>query len=179
MKQIYLLRHEEVVKKYRNRYYGHLDVNLSTRGKVRALRTAKRLNLIKFDAIYCSDLSRATFILDELKQKKETLITKDLREMCWGKHEGLAHKHLENMGFKYENFEQWLSQFDGESLDEFQSRVLKYYAQIVDSKRKKVLLITHSGVIRAILAYINGTTIEQEFLKPLKYGTLTKIRFRS
>jgi len=176
MREIYLLRHEEVVKKYRNRYYGHLDVALSVRGKVRALNTAKKLNAVKFDAIYCSDLSRARFMLNGLKQKNEAILTKEIREMSWGVHEGLSHDDLKKLGFKYENFEQWLSLFDGENLDDFKNRVLKFFANLKNKNEKRILLISHSGVIRTILAHLNSTTIEEEFLKELPYGSITKLK---
>jgi len=179
MKQIYLLRHEEVEKKYRNRYYGHLDVKLSVRGRVRAIRTAKKLNGTCFDAIYSSDLSRTRFMLIGLKQKVKPILTEALREKSWGVHEGLSHEELEKIGFVYENFEQWLSLFDGESLVDFQTRVIKFYKKVISSKEKKILIITHSGVIRVLLAHLNKTTVEEEFMKSLPYGTLVKLDFKN
>jgi len=175
MKQIYLLRHEEVEKKYRNRYYGHLDVKLSVKGKVRSKIITKKLNAIKFDAIYSSDLLRASFILKDLKQVKKTSITENLREMSWGRHEGLSYDELEKLGFVYENFEQWLSLFDGESLIEFKTRVINFYKKIISSKEKKILLITHLGVINTILAHKNKSAIEQQFMSTLPYGSLIKL----
>ena len=179
MKQIYLLRHEEVEKKYRNSYYGHLDVSLSVRGRVRSIRTVKKLNSICFDAIYSSDLSRTRFMLNGLKQKVEPILTECLREKSWGVHEGLSHAELEKIGFVYENFEQWLSLFDGESLVDFQARVLKFYKKIISLKEKKILIITHSGVIRVLLAHLNKTTIEEEFMKSLPYGFLVKLNVKN
>jgi len=179
MKQIYLLRHEEVEKKYRNRYYGHLDVKLSTRGKFRALRIAQKLNKIEFDAIYSSDLSRTRFMLNGLNQKVKPIFTEFLREKSWGVHEGLSHDELEKIGFVYENFEQWLSLFDGESLVDFQTRVMKFYKKVISSKKKRILIITHSGVIRVLLAHLNKTTVEEEFMKSLPYGSLVKLDFKN
>ena len=176
MKQIYLLRHEEVEKKYRNRYYGHLDVKLSARGKVRALRIAKKLNKIEFDAIYSSDLSRTRFMLNGLEQKVKPIFTESLREKSWGKHEGLSSNNLEALGFEYKNFEQWVSQLDGESLDEFKARVFNFYDYLLSLKRKKILVVTHSGVIRTILSRLNSLTLEEVFSQPLAYGSITKIK---
>jgi len=175
MKQIYLLRHEEVEKKYRNRYYGHLDVKLSLKGKVRSKIITKKLNAIKFDAIYSSDLLRASFMLNGLTQEKEASVTEDLREISWGRHEGLSYDELEKLGFVYENFEQWLSLFDGENLVEFKARVLNFYKKIISSREKKILLITHLGVINIILAHKNKTAIEEQFMKTLPYGSLVKL----
>jgi len=174
MKTIYLLRHEEVDAKYKGRYYGHLDVPLSIRGKVRSLRIAKRLERFNFDKIYSSDLSRTRFILNGLYCNNDIVLTQELREMSWGKHEGLSHEELLELGFEYKNFEQWLSQFDGEGLENFKKRVFAFYMRIICSREKKVLLITHSGVIRVILAYINNRTIEEEFNANLPYGALLK-----
>jgi len=179
MKQIYLLRHEEVEKKYRNRYYGHLDVKLSLRGRVRSLKTAKKLNIKCFDAIFSSDLSRTRFILNGLRQKVKPILTESLREKSWGIHEGLSYTELEKMGFVYENFEQWLSLFDGESLVDFQARVLKFYKKIISLKEKKILIVTHSGVIKVLLAHLNKTTIEEEFMKSLPYGSLVKLNVKN
>ncbi|MGL0941185.1 alpha-ribazole phosphatase [Vibrio vulnificus] len=45
---------------------------------------------------------------------------------------------------------------EGETLAEFQQRVVQCWSQIISTEHHKVLIITHGGVIRLILAHLLG-----------------------
>ena len=55
---IYLIRHGETEWNSQGRIQGHTDIGLSEIGRSQAVSTAKRLENIKFDAAYSSDLTR-------------------------------------------------------------------------------------------------------------------------
>ena len=67
--QLYLIRHGEVAEEYRNSYYGQMDVPLSEKGLKQSEDVARRLSDIAFDAIYSSDLSRASVLASLLDCK--------------------------------------------------------------------------------------------------------------
>jgi len=56
---LYLLRHGATVQSAEKRYIGQTDISLSDLGRKQARWWQKELSPITFDAIYCSDLSRA------------------------------------------------------------------------------------------------------------------------
>jgi len=76
---------------------------------------------------------------------------KDLQERDWGSASGMLHKDVD-----FENLP-----LDSEDIKVFKNRIIKifekYYAQ---NKNSKVLVITHSGVIRTILeSFFSGVSL--------------------
>ena len=58
-KQIYLLRHGEILTGKDKRYIGQTNVPLNSKGLRQALWWKKELSQVNFEGIYCSDLARA------------------------------------------------------------------------------------------------------------------------
>lgn len=64
----------------------------------------------------------------------------------------------------------------GEDYHEFKARVLKSFEKIIaDNLGQKILIITHSGVIRLILMDILGMHDEKVFCLDVDYGSFSKV----
>ena len=129
--KITLVRHGEVTKKYLGKYNGHIDIELSANGLQQVLELGEELQKNNYDKIYCSDLLRARQTLEEFKLGQEVVYTQELREKYWGRHEGKSFEEISKEGIVYENFEQWISSLDGESIFDFEQRVKEYFNEII------------------------------------------------
>jgi len=170
--QIILVRHAEVVKEYKHKYNGHIDIPLSLKGKQQAKNLALKLQNINFDKIYCSDLKRAKETLHIFNLKKETIYTQELREKSWGIHEGKSFEEIEESGIQYSNFNQWINDLDGENLQFYIQRVEKYFKTTVFQQNvQSILVVTHAGVIKTLLSILNNISLEEAFSIELPYSS--------
>lgn len=166
------MRHSEVIHKYQGKYNGHIDIALSDKGKNDAKELAKKLQNIKFDKIYCSDLLRAKQTLTAFNLSLEPICIDKLREKSWGKHEGKSFEEIEAEGLKYENFKQWISVLDGEDIEEYRARIKEYfYETIFKQKVQNILVVTHSGVIKTLLSITKNISLEEAFAIDLPYSS--------
>jgi len=173
---IYLLRHAEVSPRYKGRYYGSLDMPISEVGISQAKAIAKELSCIKFDKIYSSNLLRAKQTLSFIKTDADVIYTPLLQEKSWGKHEGMSFDEIVDSGIEYKDFTQWISALDGESLDEFLSRVKEYFfKEIYPKKDRDILVVTHGGVIKIILQELQGLSLQDAFSISIDYANYIKI----
>ncbi len=170
--KITFVRHAEVIEEYQGKYNGHIDIPLSENGKLQAKELAKKLQNEKFDKIYCSDLIRARQTLGAFKYEVEPIYTSELREKSWGKHEGKSFDEIQQDGIKYENFEQWISSLDGQSIQSYTQKVEEYfYTTILKQKSLNILVVSHSGFIKTLLSIVTKSQLEETFKIQLPYGS--------
>lgn len=170
--KITLVRHAEVIEEYQGKYNGHIDIPLSQNGKLQAKKLAFKLKDEKFDKIYCSDLIRARETLNAFKYATKPIFSEKLREKSWGIHEGKSFDEIQKMGIKYENFEQWISDLDGESTQAYTKQVKQYfYTTILAQKSPNILIVTHSGFIKTLLSIVKNSHIKETFEVQLPYGS--------
>lgn len=174
--KLILVRHSEVIEEYRGKYNGHIDIPLSKKGIVDAKELGKKLQNYNFDAIYCSDLTRAKETLEQFKLSIQPIYTEQLREKSWGKHEGMSFKEIEASGLKYTTFDKWIKQLDGESLEEFNLRIKDFFFNYLQHKQYETLLIvTHSGVIKTLLGLKYQEDLMTSFSHNIPYSSITKV----
>lgn len=174
--KLVLVRHSEVIPEYKGKYNGHIDIPLSKQGLKDAQTLGEQLKSYTFDAIYCSDLLRCRETLEQFKLPMQTIFTDQLREKSWGKHEGMSFAEIELSGLKYTNFSQWLEDLDGETVTEFQQRVHDFFFKELQNKQHNVVLIvTHAGVIKTLLALKESLGLEESFAKLLPYSSITEL----
>ena len=161
MGKIYLARHGETLWNNTMRFQGVTDIALSQTGIEQAKQFAKSMDNKNFDAIYASDLQRAFQTADFVaKQKGMTVIQEPLlKEMSFGEWEGLSSEQIEDklpgaVAAFFENPEK----FDppgGENIFQMQERVCGAFYKICEKhKSNDILIVSHGGVIRGILADI-------------------------
>lgn len=170
--RITLVRHAEVEEKYKNKYNGHNDIGLSSRGVCQAKELCKNLNNLEFDTVFCSDLKRAKETIKDLD--KEIIYTTKLREKSWGRHEGLSFDEIITLDeISYINFLQWINDLDGEDYISYIARIKEFFFTFLPSLNKdNILIITHAGVIRTLLSIIKNISLEDAFSIKIDYGEL-------
>jgi len=171
--KITLVRHGDVDEAYHHCYNGHIDIGLSQKGKEQAQALAKRFESASFDYVFCSDLLRARETLAPFKQAKEAIYTDRLREKSWGRHEGMCFDAIvAEDNIVYENFTQWLETLDGEGLKEYIARVESFFLEdLLSLEAEDILIVTHAGVIRVLMAIVQKISLETAFSKALPYGS--------
>lgn len=146
---IYLIRHGETDWNNKFLFQGYTDVPLNKTGKNQAKYIADELKYINFKLIFSSDLSRAYVTAEIIKKrtnfKGRIIKTENLRERNYGSFEGK----------RYEIFFKKKKNFDGERDEDFFDRINKFFYSIIKNNREKnVVIVTHGGVIRQIIASI-------------------------
>jgi len=170
--KITLVRHAEVIEEYIGKYNGHIDIGLSENGKNQAKKLGKKLKNMQFDKIYCSDLLRAKQTLELFELNQDVIYSDQLREKSWGKHEGKSFDEIIKEGIEYKNFEQWISDLDGEDITSYTNRIKNFFNNtIIEKNNINILIVTHSGVIKTLLSTINNTSLEESFGISLPYSS--------
>jgi broad specificity phosphatase PhoE len=189
MIRLLLVRHGVTEWNQAGRYQGHQDVPLSNAGREQARRAAGRLRGEPITAAYSSDLQRASetahIILDGRDVPLE--LAPDLREMAFGAWEGLTPNEASE---RYPaEWAAWIRDSTvarppggAEDNPELLARVTSFYHSVVqvppagtvqpdwfsyraagessDGTSGTILLVSHGGVIRALLAYLFEMRIE-------------------
>jgi|DewCreStandDraft_4_1066084.scaffolds.fasta_scaffold02004_13 broad specificity phosphatase PhoE len=148
---IYLIRHGETNWNDKLLFQGHTDVPLNKKGKLQAKMIANEFKKIKFDYIFSSDLSRAYETAGIIKKltgfNGKIIKSKELRERNYGSFEGKEYELLRHKK----------SNFDGEKDIKFFKRINSFFDSIIKNyKNKDIVIVTHGGVVRQIIAYILG-----------------------
>ena len=159
-KEIILIRHGETEWNKVRKYQGHMDIELNDWGRQQAGEAAKELANLEVDYFASSDLKRARETAEIIASFHNNNITefKKLREMNFGDWEGKGFKEIKNNN--PDEFQKWLddpikySPPAGETLKEFQKRVLEVFNTILAKDFNRNAIITHGGVIMIFLATI-------------------------
>jgi alpha-ribazole phosphatase/probable phosphoglycerate mutase len=161
MTRVWLIRHGEPTEKAMGRCYGVLDVALSDKGRDQMNHVAAYLKSEPINCVYTSPRSRAqegARILGRAVSHPVEVI-EDLREINFGDFEGLPYDEI--AGRDPELYRIWMEKPtevlfpNGESFPEMRDRVLNAF----DAIRRKhdgqtVVLVTHGGVNRILLAHV-------------------------
>ncbi|WP_415397216.1 histidine phosphatase family protein [Sulfurimonas sp. CS5] len=171
--KITLVRHAEVEEKYIGCYNGQIDIGLSPKGYVDAKELKKHFKASDFDAIFCSDLIRTKETLKQFIKSDKVIYTKELREKSWGDYEGMSFEEITSTtNLTYVNFKQWTDALGGEEIEKFISRVEKFFFEYLPTlKKKNILVVTHSGVIKTYLHLLKGISLEEAFSISVPYSS--------
>lgn len=164
--EIVLVRHAETIWNAEGRWQGQTDVPLSEKGRGEVLAAAERFVGERFDRIVSSDLSRAHDTASGIARSLVDAppIERDaaLREMNLGRWCGLLHAEVEAefpgelAALQAGTFAEGTARrigIDGETLIELGTRVGDALDRVIGAAKEtdRVLLVTHGGVIRAVL----------------------------
>lgn len=160
MTRLIIVRHAESAYNLQNRIQGHHDSGLTKKGLSQARRLAGRIRHFRIDRIYSSDLGRAYSTTVEItRHLKRVKIVRDprLREILLGDWEGMTPEDVDRLYEKgYQRWQKKPSAMvipNAEKVDRFRRRVTERVRQIAAQNRgKTVLLVTHGGVITALLS---------------------------
>ena len=155
---IYLIRHGRQNSKLCN-----VDVELSPEGREQAELTGQRLQSYGIEAVYSSNLIRAVETADIINQylSRPRFIDERLREAEFGDLTGLENTVLKE---RYHNFLEKRSTMTedipypggGDNCQMVFGRAFAAIEDIVKMDYENVCVVTHGGVIRALLTGIVG-----------------------
>ncbi len=162
-----MARHGETDWNAENRIQGQLDIPLNSRGQEQAKALSSVLASMHFDAIYSSDLSRASVtaaaIADQLGL--ELNINPALRERHYGSFQGLTYAEV---GRKTpEGLKRFLArelEYDmegGESLNTLWSRCVTALGDLARAHpNQTVLVVSHGAVLDTVYRYLVGHALD-------------------
>ena len=158
MKQLLLIRHGKTVANEEKRYCGWTDSPLCEKGLSDLLqkKTLCRYPALQSFAVYTSGLLRTEQTLQALFGKIEHICEPDFREIHFGAFENRTYEQLRHD----EAYQTWITGDNernvcpgGESGEQMTERVLRKLEQVLQ-EHSRVCLITHGGVISAIMAHL-------------------------
>jgi broad specificity phosphatase PhoE len=164
---IYLVRHGETDWNALGKFQGHTDIPLNEKGRLQALVLKQELEHVNFDAVFCSDLSRACQTAELIIGSRPLSIFHEysLRERFMGKLEGSFSHDLDQwmrpafQSLLHAPKEVYLShQWHPEV--ETTSAVFKrmhsfLLTQIPHYLGSTILVVSHGGVIRSVLDHLD------------------------
>ncbi len=182
---IYLVRHGQTQWNIKGKTQGHGNSDLTQQGIDQATNLAKSMSKYPINHIYSSDLGRAVqtakILGDELNL--DVIKTTSLREMGFGKWEGLLIKEIQN---DYKDiYNTWRNQPhlaqipEGETLDIIKDRTDKFLEELnKNHSGEHIVLITHSVTARVILLSVLNSSMENIYRINQGNTALNVIEFR-
>ncbi|MCS6833085.1 MAG: alpha-ribazole phosphatase [Flammeovirgaceae bacterium] len=165
--EIYVIRHTPVAIE-KDTCYGQSDVPLANTFAQDVEKIKNHLP-IDFDIVYCSPLKRCKDLANALRFEN-IIFENALMEINFGNWENKKWNDINP-----QELNNWMTDFvnkkppGGENLVELFSRVKLFLDDLKNKNYKKVLLITHAGVIRCVWSYFLGVPLESIFTIPVKY----------
>lgn len=158
--QIHLIRHATTEGNLAGQYIGHTDLDATEMGlqQIDALKEEYG-GYPEVDAVFSSPLKRCLQTAKRIYPDKEPIVLEGLSEYDFGEFEGKTADELKDI----EAFQTWLAGTHpetplpfGESQIGFNTRICETFTRIVNgilqSGVKSTAVITHGGVIMALMA---------------------------
>jgi probable phosphoglycerate mutase len=175
MKRLMFVRHGESEWNQARRLQGQADIDLSTRGAAQAEALRGTIEGLAPDRVITSNLQRArrTTALLGFPSAEER---KELREIDVGEWTGASIETL--MARDADAYRAWRAGAHtppgGETWHDFACRVGDFARAIVAGPNERILLVSHGGVLRALLQELLG--LPPERIVPVGPGSLSVLR---
>jgi alpha-ribazole phosphatase len=181
MSELLLIRHAET--DMAGIFCGHSDPELNTRGCVQLAGLISRLRMDQIGVVYTSDLRRAYTTGTAIAEAfgADCHVRRALREINFGQWEGIAWSEIERRDSAYAR--RWVEEYpnlpapDGESFHDFEQRVLDE-VRILSLKAEAagctIAVVTHAGVLRAVLCALQGCTEEDAWEQTKSYCSVVR-----
>jgi len=162
--KIILARHGQTDWNILLKYQGHRDIDLNETGREQAKVLAKYLSEHErpIEAIYCSDLSRSKETAEIIGEVLGMVPAVDIRfrEVHFGAWEGLTYSEASE---KYpQELNDWMHKPfgseipEGELIEAAAKRSLEGIRDIDSKHKATVVIVTHGGLIKILLSYLNA-----------------------
>lgn len=199
--KIYLVRHGQTEANARRIFQGWLDLPLTENGRTQAHWVGDRLAQVELDRIYTSPLKRALETAQiigqvlEASKRPEIILEAALKEMNFGRFDGLSSAELEaRYPREYRRWqEDWVDSAPpgGERARDMFQRVCTWFDDLtqeggdpnnpyrpanVIASSQNILIVTHEGVILQILAHILGLDLAHCWRLRVEPGSLTEVQ---
>lgn len=175
--EIYLIRHTKVIEDF-GTLYGHSDVGLADSFLQEAKSIKNSINIPKNIVIYSSPLSRCQRLSKEVFES-EPILDERIMEQNFGDWELKTWNSIEKKALK-----KWFDDFvnlptpNGECYRDLYNRASECFDEIITKNHKSVAIVTHGGVIRAILSHVLKIPLDKVFIMQIDFSSITKINYR-
>jgi broad specificity phosphatase PhoE len=164
MTRVLLIRHGETAWNRERRWQGHADPPLTADGLTQATRLAEHLRAdrLPIAVVYASDLRRASDTAREIAAALDVDLVRDpaWREIDVGRWTGLGRDEIrERFGDEWTRIAEGedLPRGGGETFAAFSTRAFTALCALRDRHLDEcVAVVTHGGVVRALLLHIYG-----------------------
>jgi len=180
LSRLLLVRHGDTELNSAERYWGDSDVKLSDAGFGQAEKLRHRLAAEKIDAIYSSNLRRASETAQIIASghQLDVITCAELREINFGKLEGLTFAEASQLYPEVSKL--WMKRSPnlkypgGESLSEFNKRVSKFLNRLKKhTPEETILIVAHSGVLRTLICQLLGLKLQHRWQIRLNLASLS------
>jgi len=166
--RICLVRHGETDWNAAHRIQGHTDIPLNEKGIAQATATAQALKTVQFNAVYCSDLQRATETARIVATQLQLAVQFDarLRERHFGAIQGLTWEEAKQRFPQHydplrERVPDAPAPEGGESLAIFSMRIISVLEELAARHPGETLLVVcHGGCLDAAYRAASGKPLE-------------------
>jgi alpha-ribazole phosphatase len=178
-----LMRHPPIEARG-DRCIGQTNVELSLEGRTALLPLAEKACRLNPDKILCSDLQRCQLLAEAIAGRLGLFAEPDpiWREVSFGSWENRTWSDIQAR--EPQVLSEWTTSFDtiappaGESFAQLQARVLtgvesRIVCNTGATPVSHYLVITHAGVIRAVVSGFSGLPLRKTFELAVPYGSLT------
>lgn len=162
------VRHAEAEGNKTRRFHGWTDSGITEKGRLQAKRLAERLKSTDIDVIYSSSLKRTMQTASYISEiKKLPIIASDqLKEINGGDWEDIAWEELQQRWPDdyniWENRPYEHRMPNGETMEEFQGRLLNEIIRIIcQNEGRNILIVTHGTAIRVMICHFRACTLEE------------------
>lgn len=171
---VFLIRHT-AVDVPAGTCYGHFEVPLSANCREHFSSLAQNLPALENSLILSSPASRCLRLAKHLSPQIET--DERLRELHFGAWENKLWNELPK-----EELNSWMANYveagppGGESYRQLLERVVQCWQEkVLTADAKQLLIITHAGVIRGLLAFLLDIPLENTFKLQIDYGSISQV----
>jgi len=165
MINLYLIRHGRQDSPLCN-----VDVELSKEGCKQAELLRDRLQNYHIDALYSSDLIRARQTAEIINQTLQLphVIREEIREISFGELEGKTDEYIKTNFREFKREQKKLIEDipypGGENGTSVYERAMPVIQEIAQSGKKNIVIVTHGGTIRVLMAALFGRNQAKRFL---------------
>lgn len=174
--EVYLIRHTtpEIEKGI---CYGQADIDVANSFKSEVQHIHTKIAKTHVSKIYSSPLQRCMKLAETFGAPIHYMDR--LKELSFGDWELKPWNEIPES-----ELNPWMENFvhvappNGESYQALQHRTISCFQAIMAKKPQSVILITHAGTIRALLAHVLGIALKDSFQIKLNYGQVIKLRYK-
>lgn len=158
--------------------YGQSDIDVAANFANETENTQKKLAEISFDAIYSSPLQRCVKLAEALNLGAPQMDNR-LKELHFGDWEMQAWDDIPR-----DIFDDWAHNYahkappNGETFSQLQQRGLQFLDEMLAKHvGEHILVVTHGGMIRALLAHVLNMELKGLFRFNIDYASVTQLDF--
>jgi len=173
--EIYLVRHT-TVNNPNKLCYGQSDIGLATDWETHFTALYQKLEAnLPGSLFYSSPYQRCTQLAGFLSHDRFQTDAR-LSEMHFGDWEQCAWTAINQPVLS-----EWMADFvnyqvpGGESFVQMHHRCTQFWDELSGKSADRIIIITHAGVIRSLLAHVLGIPLDKVFQLEIDYGSITKI----